>query len=438
MRFFTIFLNLENYKPSQIDLLMSRRQSEKMAESLTLTDLPPNILIEILVRLPLQTLVASRRVCKAFLNLTTPNPHFIDLLSSHVTQILALQFGDVFKPSPLLQFVDPELDVDSGFVENLRSRPIFRLPSTGRSSVNLYRSSFREENKYVLVNSCDGLLYFVRRRESDDRSLVCNPVTSEYLMIPDVDVGSRIASRTKSTWLGFSSNSNRYKVLRLFGSVNRNQAEVGAQLLVIGSGSWRYVEHMPPLGREYSWDECSSYLNGVIYWLDKSREDIVFFDFDKEMFAEMVLPPEFGVEQLRNIHSMSIGVLGGCLCVSYNDYNAHRVDIWIKKKTGSPDSWSKEFVVDIVRPMGRPFRGQFKPLQVLRNGEIVMLCIKDDLIYYNPRTKSLRFAEFHRMRLNPKAATFTPSFTSLKETLSVDMVIVQYVRPRYECASVTV
>ncbi|GFQ01341.1 F-box protein cpr30 [Phtheirospermum japonicum] len=132
---------------------------------------------------------------------------------------------------------------------------------------------------------------------------------------------------------------------------------------------------------------------------------------------------------------MSIGVLGGCLCLSYNDFDAQHVDLWVMRKMcGDQGSWSKEFVVDTVRPMGRPVYGQFKPLQVLGNGEIVILWIGNDLVCYDPRTRSLRYVGFHRLRLTPKAVALTPSFVPLKETLKVDEVLSRYVRPRYECA----
>ncbi|KAI3468776.1 hypothetical protein Pfo_025439 [Paulownia fortunei] len=406
---------------------MSERQSAKMEESLT--DLPQNILMEILVRLPMKSLFLSRCVCKTFLNLTTPNPHFIALHSSNATQTLVFQFGDVFKPSKLLRFVDPELDIDPGFVGNFRLKPIFQMPRMGSSNVIHYRSNYREENKFVLVNSCNGLLYSVRRHAPDERSLVCNPVTNEYIKIPDVDVERRLRLQTKSMWLGFSPGTNQYKVLRIYSSSNGEPVEVGAQVLVVGSSSWRDIE-ASPLGSDHSWDVCSTFLNGTIYWLDQSWKDIVFFDFEREMFGDIALPPELGVEQLGNKHCMSTGVLGGCLCLSYNDYNAQHVDIWVMKKRGSQESWSKEFSIGTVRPWGRPVYGRFKPLQVLRNGEILMLWISNDLVCYDPKTKSLRFVGFHWLRLTPKAVAFTPSFISLKDSLLIDKVIKQYMRPR--------
>ncbi|KAL3645390.1 hypothetical protein CASFOL_010570 [Castilleja foliolosa] len=406
---------------------MSRKQSAKMAQSLT--DLPPNILIEILVRLPLKAVFVIRSVCKTLLSLATPDPHFIDLHSSNSAQILVFQFGNAYKPSHLLRLAEPELDISPRYVDNLVLKPLFQLPKMG-TSFNFYRTYHQEENKFVLANSCNGLVFFVRRHAGDERSLVCNPVTNEYLIIPGIDEKIRLDSRTKSMWLGFSPGSNQYKVLRLFTSLNVDPVEVRAQVFVIGSDSWRDLEGVP-LGSDHSWDLCSAFLSGLMYWLDQSWSGIIFFDFELEIFGDVAFPSEFTDEQLRNKHCMSIGVLGGCLCLGYNDFDAKHVEIWMMRKVcGDQESWNKEFVFDTVRPMGQPVLGRFKPLQFLRNGEILMLWIGNDLVCYDPKMNSLRYVGFNRLRLTPKAVALTPSFVPLKETLKVDEVLSRYVRPR--------
>ncbi|KAL0312639.1 UNVERIFIED_CONTAM: F-box protein [Sesamum radiatum] len=400
-----------------------------MAESIV-DIIPPESLMETLARLPLKTLFASRSACKTFVNLTSVSrrgksfrnltsfkPEFIALHSANATQVLALQFGD----SNMLNCVDPEVDVDPEFVQNVRLKPMFRMPDFISQ-----RTYSRDQNKSLLVNSCNGLLYFVRRCAEDERSFVCNPVTSEYFLIPDVDRDTepRFLSsviETKSMWLGYSPGSDNYKVLRLFSHSYGDPLDMGAEVLEVGSDSWKLIGK-PPLSRDVSWDCCSTTLNGVLYWLDQTWKDIFFFDFEKEIFGEIALPSEYGEEQLSKIECMSIGVLGGCLSLSFNVHDAPLVDVWVMKKHGDEESWSKEFIVDAVSPSGVPLYGQFRPLQVLKNGEILMLWINNDLVCYNPRNKSLRYAGFDHLDMNPRAVGFTPSLISLKDTLSVNEV----------------
>ncbi|KAL0324331.1 UNVERIFIED_CONTAM: hypothetical protein Scaly_2400200 [Sesamum calycinum] len=391
---------------------------------------PPESLMESLARAPIKTFFTSRSVCKAFVNLTSVSrrgkpfcnltsfkPEFIALHSAYATQILGLQFGD----SNMLNCVDPEVDVDPQFVGNFRLKPMFRMPDFISP-----RTYSRDKNKSLLVNSCNGLVYFVRRRAEDERSFVCNPVTNEYLLIPDVDHDPepRFLSsvvQTKSMWLGYSPGSDQYKVLRLFSHSYGDPLDMGAEVLVVGTDSWKLIGK-PPLGREISWDCCSTTLNGVLYWLDQTCKDIFFFDFDKEIFGEIALPSEYGDELLSKIEFMSIGVLGGCLSLSFNVHDAPHVDIWVMENLGNQESWSKKYIVDAVSPSGMPLYGQFRPLQVLRSGEILMLWTNNDLVCYNRRNKSLRYAGFHWLQTNPRAIGFTPSLISLKDALSVNEV----------------
>ncbi|PIN12110.1 hypothetical protein CDL12_15280 [Handroanthus impetiginosus] len=323
----------------------------------SLTGVPQDILVEVLIRLPVKAPCSTRCVCRTFLRLSFPlDSYSIALHSSKATQSLIFQFRDNSKP---LETTLPGRARDrygSWRHRKFHGSPYLRYPSS---------------RKFVLVNLCDGLLYLARIHSPDERSVVCNPVANEYIMIPNVDEGGRLWTKTKVMWLGYSPCANQYKVLRIFGYRHGDPLEVGAQVLVVGSSSWRDIEDMP-LGREHSWEEWSTFLSGVLYWLDPSWRDIFFFDFDGEMFGRIALPPEFGEELMINKQCMSIGVLGDYLCLSYNAYSDQHVDLWVMRKQGDQVSWIKEFVIDTVRSTGKFVYGQFKPLQVLENGEILM------------------------------------------------------------------
>lgn len=374
----------------------------------SLTDLPLDVLVQILARLPLKSVFAARCVCRAFLTLTSSNPHFVALHCSNAAQVIAFQFSSE-SHRRMLALIEPELDITPGSAGYLLWKPVFHIPNV-------------EENELRLVNSCNGLLYLARSGNSVEYQacFVCNPVTNEYLVISD------LGEFPSSMWLGYSRGSNQYKILKILSS----RDDYGrAQVLVVGVGtsSWRDIE-VPPLGYAFTWTPYYVILDGFIYWFnDQSYTHFVCFDFEKEKFGEIALPSEL-TDETRIRKSICIGLLGGCLCFTC-DFSQH-LEIWILKYAGDHDSWHKEYVID--KAMYWNLKGQFQPLQVLKNGKILLFLRNHDLFCYDPECGSLRCANISELRLYAcNYVCFFPSFASLKDALTVDEVAVNRPRPSY-------
>ncbi|KAL0312641.1 UNVERIFIED_CONTAM: putative F-box/LRR-repeat/kelch-repeat protein [Sesamum radiatum] len=407
-----------------------------MAQSLP--ELPPDILSEIFSRLPIKTLFTCRSVCKAFLNLTFSDPPLNFLRSSDPAQSLIIQFGELNKPTTLIHLVDSELDTSFGSGERVLLKPMFQIPKYPVKYFKKCRLYAGDENKFVLVNSCNGLLYIAERGVCE-RSFVCNPITDEYVTLVEFNEQNNQRKLTMGSWFGFSPAENQYKVLRLFSTLTGKPWQIGfrqefwAQVHVVGSDSWRYLEDKP-LSEYLSWDTCSVFLNGTINWLCKYPElskFIIFFDFQKEKFGEILPPPSFRIDQRLSKLSMSIGVLGGCLCVS--DHTQY-FDIWVMKEYGCQESWKKEFTIDTTIPTGEPLRGPLRPLQMLRDGKILLIWLERVLVCYDPKNKKFRFFEFIGVESLAKVIPYTPTFLRLKDALMVDNVTVQNITSRYELA----
>lgn len=325
--------------------------------------------------------------------------------------------------------VDSELDTAFGFGEKVKLKPMFQIPKYPGKYFERYRVYVGDENNFVLVNSCNGLLYFAERSLCE-RSFICNPITNEYMTVLEYDEERNERQLTMGLWFGFSPGENQYKVLRIFSTLNGRPWEIGfrqefwAQIHVVGSCSWRDIEDRPP--SEYlTWDTCSVLLNGTVYWLCRYPEIskfILFFDFQKEKFGEILPPLDFGIDGRTNRHCMSIGVLGGCLCVTIN---TQPLDIWVMEKYGSQGSWTKELAIDTAIHMGNPIEGPFRPLQILSNGKILMMWLDLVLVCYDPKKKNFRFLEFNGVKSLCKSVLFSPSFVPLKDTLMVDNLTVQ-------------
>lgn len=400
-----------------------------MAESLA--ELPPNILSEILSRLPIKSLFACRYVCKTFLDITSSNPYFNSLHSSKTSLNLIMQFGDACNhPTRYVHLVDSGLEIAFVFGEEVGLKLMFQIPNHPERYFKRYHLHAGEKNCFVLVNSCDGLLYFAERSVCE-RSFVCNPITNEYVTLLGLDEERSRLQLTMGMWFGFSRGENQYKVLRIFSTLTGRPWEMGykheiwAQIHVVGSSSWRDIKDQP-ISEYLTWDTCFTLLNGTVYWLcryPELKKLIIFFDFQQEKFGEVLPPLEFGIGWQINQHRMSIGVLGGRLSVTVN---TESLDIWVVEKDESRVFWTKQFVIDKSIFMGYHIsEGPWRPLQILGSGQIVMMLLPLVLICYDPKEKTFQFIKSDRALTVGKAVLLRPSFVPLKDALMVDNVIVQ-------------
>ncbi|KAL3645394.1 hypothetical protein CASFOL_010574 [Castilleja foliolosa] len=358
-----------------------------MAASL-LSELPSNILSDILSRLPIKTLFVCKSVCKAFLDVTTSNPHFNSLHAPYTTQCLAIQFEYYSMTS--IHLVDSELDTSFNVGENVKlKKPMFQIPKFPPRHLKNYRPIVGDENKFILVNSCNG----------------------EYVTILELDKYNRHYT-TMGYWFGFSPEENLYKVLRIFGTANVNGMpyEIGfspekwAQVYTVGSSSWRLLEEKPNSDYIISWKSASAILNGTVCWLCEDgyyeSEFIVYFDFHTEKFGEFPAP----VGSVVHFRARAL--------VSLEEF-------------GCRESWTKEFSIDMESIMGRYRHNPLRPLQILGDGKILMIRDYCVLVKFDPETKDFRFLEINSACIADNVVVYTPTFVPLKDILMVDNLTVR-------------
>ncbi|KAG8365234.1 hypothetical protein BUALT_Bualt18G0083100 [Buddleja alternifolia] len=388
-----------------------------MVESLM--ELPPNNIEQILSKLPIKSIVACRCACKTLLNLTSSsNPHFTALHSSNASQNLIIQFGRYcpYTLSNSVHLLDAQLDLNPGSsVEKLPPSPLFELPDWAEKLGN-----------FALVNACNGLLFFAAKFVlAQHCSLVCNPITKEYVRVPEVIYQK---TTTSGLWLGFSPNSRVYKVLRIY-TYNHSPGPgvIAAHIHDVGSNSWRDVVSTP-LDNIY-WNNSYAFINGIGYWICQydSRLNrppanfIVFFDFESEIFGKIDAPPGFDECRLENRYFMNIGIVGDLLCLIDS---TETLEIWVLNKCGE---WLKQFssVEALKKPLFQFFGAvknprigtMLRPLQLLSSGEILMDLNSRNLVCCDMKKEnSFRLIDLH-MDSSSTLVTFVPSFVSLKDAL---------------------
>ncbi|KAK1398381.1 hypothetical protein POM88_008244 [Heracleum sosnowskyi] len=150
--------------------------------------------------------------------------------------------------------------------------------------------------------SCNGLVLCLHKQKYSDLGIVCNPLT--------------VIDHFKVYGFGYSDGTNCFKVLRIFSSVMSPGLMTSGSAIVldVGSDSWRSIGDSPFSPSNTS---IPVFLNWVLHW----------------------------VCDVNNTPRMTLGILEGCLTLC-DVLRTGKFDIWVMRKYGVEESWSKDFSVD--------------------------------------------------------------------------------------------
>lgn len=304
---------------------LKRTQSENVLET-------EEILTNILVRLPVKSLLICKCICKHWRRLIG-SPYFIrlHLLRSqenptHVRVYYPYLFRS-HKKNCLIK-IDRE------------EAPDERLPE-GRL---FYKHIICSFNGLILFCSLKG--YANAPNPLGDLALeihICNPATREVVLLPPPHNPNL---KIPDIGVCFGPKINGYKVFR-FVSI---QGQQGHECQVYSSitGSWKSmgpVAHSPSRSHEHS-HVC---INGIAYWLSKStvegwQVDIVLAVDWEEKFSTIRFPNETPHQSLFLIN------LDGCLALLIEDWGTlelsglqdSKESLWVKKWSNPiPEFWHR-------------------------------------------------------------------------------------------------
>ncbi|XP_050213102.1 F-box protein At3g07870-like [Mercurialis annua] len=314
--------------------------------------LPQEITIQILIRLPIPSIVQCMCVCKNWCSLIT-SPNFIS------TRL----YFTLSNPNPPLFIRHYTESPKTEHFSLQRHTPSFQkyqtLPSPFHPSKKLY---------HRIVGSVHGLLCL-----SDDifgytyKVRIWNPLVKRYLELPKPNVTfSQVGPYMFVLGFGFDSKSNDFKVVRMVYVQCDDGDEIPpiVEVFAVKERVWRKVgaKNVKSCCVERVWSQC--FLNGFIHWLsyDKTVEEvedgrrviignlILLFNVSDESFSTMELPDDLAKV---NPLTMFVSVIKGSLSVLKYAYAGERKDgtvenceIWVQKEYGVKDSWSKMYKVE--------------------------------------------------------------------------------------------
>ncbi|KAF2306034.1 hypothetical protein GH714_009863 [Hevea brasiliensis] len=351
-----------------------------------MSNLPLDMIAEILCRLPVKKLLCCRCVSKTW-HALIDGPNFINLHLQHSIATTSNK-NVILKNSDLYSI---------GF-DQLNNFKQLDHP------LMCYNHSIR------VLGSCNGLLCICN--VVDDIAL-WNPSIRKYTVLPFLPIELKrylgtCTCRVCAFGLGHDPVNDDYKVVRIaqFGGGNGKFFESEVKVYSLRRNSWRRIGDMP---------YCVLYpgANGVfacgaLHWLVSQGPEsnvaniIVALDLGVEDYRE-VPQPEF---RDRNFNR-DIGVLGGCLCLLAN-FQGQRVDLWVMKEYGMKESWTKLF--SVAQQEGIGILRSLKPLAYSKSGsEVLMEHDNLNLLGYDLRRKEVRNIRIQDMPLTFEAEIYVGS-----------------------------
>ncbi|CAA0833038.1 F-box protein CPR30 [Striga hermonthica] len=330
-------------------------------------DLPPEITMEILLRLPVKSLLRFRSVSKSWLALISSS----QFIKAHLG--ISASSPTMANHRLMLTICNPNFDLKQCSIKS-----VFFDPLTAASNIE-----YPKEDPYSavwVVGSVNGLVCLAM----DEKDMfLWNPATGEHRKLPPVAI--KLRQGFYYIWgFGHDEVDDDYKVVGIFCEFGNGGLHKSTVMIYsLKANSWKMIEDFKggiPL------DDTGKFASGRLHFpatpgLGERRWDIVSLDLRNEAYGTVGQP-----EYRDGGMGSSLGVLGDCLCVVC-DFEKVRTDVWVLREYGNEDSWYKVVTIPYVEDP-RNFL-HTKPLTVLPSGE-VLLAVGLNLVVYDPRANCFR------------------------------------------------
>ncbi|KAJ1284563.1 hypothetical protein BS78_03G214100 [Paspalum vaginatum] len=320
-------------------------RAEKRRKTTATDIIPDDLLIyEVLVHLPAKSLALCRCVCRSWRT---------GIAGAAFTR-RHLELSHKRPPSVLL--IPRQIDYDddqatSGYISFYRlSLPPGPVHGDTQPDCLFERACHAGEGITWLISPshCDGLVAIATRT---DRVVVCNPVTREFLVLPDASHNAQLdhcEMVVPPVALGFDRWRNRYIVARCFYRTYGNISfDVGHEVFTLGGDdscrSWEPTQDPPHAVGGTERPICT---RQAIYWhSDVPKPQLMRFGLQHRKFDVVPCPPP-GWDS-----NIEVTELDGKLCYVRATAEAS-FQVWLADET--PElQWSLRYRVDLLNPEPR-------------------------------------------------------------------------------------
>ncbi|XP_051133070.1 F-box/kelch-repeat protein At3g23880-like [Andrographis paniculata] len=330
---------------------------------------PDEIIVEILARLPVESLLRFKSVSKSWLSLIA-TPDFMKQhhkTAAHNGEYSCLRLIGIFE-HPHNHFreyslhsmlhepeVDPLIMDYSGDDDNLPMR---------------------------IVGSCQGIICIAFGME---HFVLWNPSIKKYNYVPSIAESLSGYGCYVKDGFGYVESTDDFKIVAIFYCMFID-GPYTVHIYSLKTNEWRNIEGFS-IGTPL--DDSGKYACGKIHWLvdcDGSL-DIVSLDLITESYARLGAPPneatQPAVSRGCDGTCVTLGLFSGLLCVLYDDHRS-RMDLWVMNEYGVTSSWSKLFVLPHLGAPG--YFPHMLRIWKLNDGNI-FLSYGTAVAVYNPRIR---------------------------------------------------
>ncbi|XP_058223457.1 putative F-box/kelch-repeat protein At3g17570 [Rhododendron vialii] len=316
-------------------------------------ELPQDLLMEILSRLPVKSLLQLKSVSKG-LYVLIQNPSFISL---HHTRARIYCCLSIVVRTPN---------------NNASQRSLYISPDPTTSIEHLDLSfTWPHLNKeFIRQTSCNGLMCL----STDSNIVICNPATKECRLLPQPPYH---AWRTNYLGFAFDSKTSDYKVVRLVSLSETTLVDHKIQIYGMRADSWKAIATAVP-NHDFTVNHqpCTS-LDGVFYWLSCVSSTCVCaidaLNTVEGSFERRSLPVVVSSDEQINLC-----LLNDSLAFVERKYDNQqtRLDVWLMDQLGVEEFWTKKCTIG-------PLLGGHIPFGFRPNSEVLMTMCKTSQIAYH-------------------------------------------------------
>lgn len=323
---------------------------------------------EILIRLPVESLVRFKLVSKAWQAMIS-NPVFIRAhlkCSKQKQQRNPSSFLVVPQPYPSIIFSTDIRFYKWSLQDDMRMR---RSASTSIATLLYGRHFLAGPGEFELVYQmahCDGLVLL----PTNTNPYIFNPATRDAISLPESQHNILQHRTCLPIGFGLDASTGKYKVARSFyRAFDYDSISMGMEVFTINGqdGSWTATSMDPPY--LLLCPQTAIYCKGwLFYFIDKGNQPysprgLIRFSLEDETFG--ITPLLNNVFPRAEDKDIVLRELDGELCATYVSKNLQRVVVYMTKDILDPEpEWKCRYIINILN--------RCQPMASLSNGRILI------------------------------------------------------------------